>query len=127
MVTGQRYPFATADGIAIPSDIIKPLGVLRQTFSHLIATVPVAIPAAVEVISFLATEDCIVVFGVAATVPVNAVLLADALFVPANIIVQAAPPLSNMSVIGLTASGTLMAQYIESWAGLTRTTQLTRN
>lgn len=127
MITGQRYPFATADGIAIPSDIIKPLGILRQTFSHLIATVPVAIPAAVEVISFLATEDCIVVFGAEAAIPTNAIMLADALFVPANMVVQAAPPLSNMSVIGLTASGNLVAQFIESWAGLTRTTQLTRN
>lgn len=124
--TTQRYPFATASGDSIPLDVVKPSGLIVKSFLSSGATGNIALPADVEAIGLLASEDCIVRFGAAASVPADGVNLSNAIYVPAGMHIIAAPPADTFSAIGHTANGTLIVQLIAKWAGLSLDTQTTR-
>jgi hypothetical protein len=122
----DRYPLSTADGKHIPLEIIKPHGFVRKSFTAAGASAQVTIPATIEIISFQATENCIILFDGNASVPADGTLLTSGLYVPNTYRVTVAPIGSYFTVIGETASGLLYCQMIEKWAGLSLSVQSAR-
>lgn len=126
-----RYPLSTADGQAVPLDIIRPMGIVSISFNPSTGTSPFTLSDTLDCYSIRATEDCLVEFNATfplATNLVNATFRADALYVPKNTILFISPPVSKniISVLGISTSGLLHIQYIESWTGLALKNQYTR-
>lgn len=121
----QRYPLSTPDGIAIPFDVIRPIGFIRKATGLAVSGV-VDIPEDCEIISFTATEDCLVCFGGTAIVAADGVLQPDTLFIQKGTRVTAAPTFPTFTVIALSAGGYLYCQLIDKWAGLALNTQYKR-
>jgi hypothetical protein len=120
--TSQRYPLSTPDGIAIPLDVIRPHSFLAKT-TALVVSAPVAIPSAVEIASFTATEDCLVCFGDTAIIAADGVLQPDTIFIQKGARVTVAPTASTFTVIAMSTPGYLYCQFIDKWAGLALETQ----
>jgi hypothetical protein len=123
--TTQRYPLSTADGKSIPLDVIRPLGLLFKTFTSVVSA-DIAVPGTCEIISFTATEDCIICFGSAASVPADGSLLSNGVFIPQNLRITVAPTAATFTVIRHTADGYVAVQFIDKWAGLALETQYSR-
>lgn len=129
----NRYPFSTADGQFIPSDILRPISVVKQAFTTGAATTAKDVPATCEVIKVFATENCIIKFaasGSAAAALVDGTITADVFYIQANQLepIFLSPPVGkkNVSVRGDTASGFIVMQFLETWAGLSLQSQVTR-
>jgi len=120
--TTQRYPLSTPDGIAIPFDVIRPIAFIRKAFDVTVS-VSVAIPADCEIISFTATEDCLVCFGGTAIIGVDGAIQADTVFVQKGTRVTVAPTAASFTVISYAVAGYLYCQLIDKWAGLALQTQ----
>lgn len=127
----QRYPLSTADGKAIPLDIVCPHGVIKKSFISTGSTAALTCPSTVEVMSFLTTEDCIVKFaasGASAAALVDGSQADDVVFIPAEILVVISPPVGKKSFAlrGDTANGTAVVQFYKGWSGLSLQAQNTR-
>lgn len=120
--TTQRYPLSTPDGISIPFDVIRPSGYMSVN-TALTVSGQIAIPAGCEIISFTASEDCIVRFGANATIPSSGSILADAVHIPKDMRITVAPVAAYFTVISESAVGVLRCQLIDKWAGLALQTQ----
>lgn len=115
------YPFATADGKAIPLDIIRPSALLRKETAGLIT-----VPAQYKVAIFYSIGgDSTVVGGTAAVPIVNDTILEDVLYIPAGGLVIASLPSSSL-YMQPGAGAILVVQFIEKWAGLAVTPQTGR-
>lgn len=123
--TTQRYPLSTPDGIAIPFDVIRPTGFIRKAFDVTVS-VAVAIPSDCEIISFTATEDCLVCFGGTAIIGADGALQADTVFIQKGTRVTVAPTAETFTVISYSVAGYLYCQLIDKWAGLALNTQYKR-
>jgi hypothetical protein len=123
--TSQRYPLSTPDGASIPLDVIRSGGFIRKA-TALTVSASVSIPDSIEIVSFTATEDCLVCFGGTAAVAADGVLQANTVFVRKDSRVTVAPTANNFTVISYTASGYLYCQLIDKWAGLALQTQYNR-
>lgn len=121
----QRYPLSTPDGIAIPFDVIRPYAFIRKTTALAVSAV-VNIPDAIEIISFAATEDCIVCFGGTAIVAPDATIQLNTVFIQKGTRVTVAPTANTFTVIATEAAGFLYCQLIDKWAGLALQTQYDR-
>jgi len=119
------YPFSTADGKAIPLDIIRPMGLIIKTFT--IASASFTIPTDAVVGVLYSTSPCVVRFGTDISLPVtDGAEIADAVLVPAEMAVTVALTAGTAYVHGLIESGTLYIQLIEQWAGLALSKQYSR-
>lgn len=126
-----RYPLSTADGKAIPLDTVRPAGIVKKSFLSASGSAAISIPTTVSIVSAYATEDCYIKFATAAatiTAPVDGVLLADTIFVPASSVMVFTPPVDKRSIaiIGDSANGSLILSYLETWNGLSMQSQTTR-
>lgn len=122
--TSQRYPLSTPEGAAIPLDIMKPHSFMQKDFTEVVSAA-LAVPDGIEIVSFTASEDCIIRFGAAAVVPADGVSYPDTIYIDKDVRVCVAPRAATFTVIATSAVGTLHAQFIEKWAGLALTKQLT--
>lgn len=112
------YPFATQDGKAIPLDIIKPEGILLQTFG-VGSSSSFTLPEGSLVGTFTATSACLVRFGTDLPGSLAAdTLYAETLLIPAETTVTCALTAGLVYVIGLVEEGTIYVQLIKKWAGL---------
>lgn len=68
----QRYPLSTPDGRPIPFDIIRPYGLIKQSFTDTPVN-DVVIPEGADFLYIEATEDCYVRIGDDVTAPTNGV------------------------------------------------------
>ena len=123
--TTQRYPLSSPDGDPIPLAVIRPLGLIKKTFTTTVSAA-ITIPDSVEILSFLATANCLISFGGTATAPVDGTNQANILHVVKGMRVTAAPTATTFTVIGETTSGILYCQLIDKWAGLALQTQYSR-
>ena len=126
-----RYPFSTADGKAIPLDIIRPHGIIKKSFLSASSTAALTCPASIEVMALSANADCIIQFaasGAVASAAADGVLKTDAIFVLANILTVISPPLDKKSfaIIGDSADGTAVIQFLQTWKGLSLASQVNR-
>lgn len=127
----NRYPLSTSDGKYIPMEVIRPNSFLSVDFTAIGASAAEDVPAAVELFSVFSNEDCFIQFAAAAasaTAIVSGTPKVDAIMIPANVIVTISAPIDkkSFSVRGLTASGTLNCNFLETWTGLSLSSQITR-
>lgn len=129
----NRYPFATADGQVAPADILRPISVLKQAFTTGAATTAKDVPATCEVIKVFATQNCIIKFAASGSVAaalVDGTITADCFYIQANELKPQliSPPIGkkNVSIIGDTLGGFIVMQFLETWAGLSLQSQITR-
>lgn len=125
----QRYPLSTADGKAIPLDIVKPSALVFIAFENSSGSgsTLVTIPDRTEILSVVTDEDCLIRFGAVASIPASGVLLSNAVFVPAGMQIMLAPPANTLSVIGTGPdTGTLAITLMDKWAQLATSLQTSR-
>jgi hypothetical protein len=127
----KRYPLSTADGQAIPLEIIKPHGIIKKSFLSSAATAAMAVPSTIDIIAISADQDVIVQFAsssASAAALVDGVLTEDAVYIQKDIITVVSPPIDkkSFSIIGDTANGTAIFQFIERWGGISLASQITR-
>lgn len=127
----NRYPLSTADGQYIPLDVVRPHGSLTKTFTAAGSTAAMDVPSTVDIMTFLCDQDCILQFAASsasAAAMVDGTLKADAFFVYANTITNISPPIGKKSFAlrGDSASGIAKINYLETWAGLSLQSQITR-
>lgn len=123
--TSQRYPLSTPDGISIPLDVIKPYSYILKSVGTTVSAA-INIPAAIEIISFAATEDTIICFGGTAVAPPDGTPQSNTLFVQKGTRVTVAPPANTFTVLALGTAGYLHCQLIDKWAGLALQTQYSK-
>jgi len=111
------YPFSTVDGVPIPLDIIRPLGVLRISIPINTGSDLLALGVVTPILVLRSTVNCFVRFGTIATIP-STTMIGDSVYIPANETLVVAPGLTDISVIGENLVGVLDVQLLEQWAGL---------
>ena len=112
-----RYPLATADGVPVPNETIRPRGFYRIAVSGTASTL-LTLTGNYKTVTLCSTVDCIIRFGATASVPADRTLLSDAMFLPKNVVVTVSPGTMSISAIAISTSGSLYVTVIESWAGL---------
>ena len=112
-----RYPLATADGVPVPNETIRPRGFYPIAISTSASTL-LTLSGNYKTFLLVSDVDCIVRFGATASVPSDRTLLSDALFLPKNVVMTVSPGTMSISAITLSGSGSLRVTVIESWAGL---------
>lgn len=128
MATAQRYPLSTPEGTAIPLEVVKPLGILRIPFTAS-AYASVNLNAAYQdkiFVAFSKTEDCYISFAASPAAVVDSVVSADIIHVPAGTLLAFVSNTLYLSAQGVSASGTVIIQIVDTWAGLALEAQLTR-
>lgn len=127
MATQNRYPLSTPDGKAIPLDIVKPLGILRLPFTNLSYNSQLISSIYQDkIFTAYSTVDCYLNFSAPSPAVVDNVVAADMLFVPAGVLVAFVTNSTLLAVIGITSSGILHVQIVDTWAGLLLETQVNR-
>ena len=117
------YPLSTADGEAVPLDVIAPTGYMYIKFSS-VATSVLPLPATSDMIVLNADEDCIISFAnVVADFPAERTFVPDVLFLRKSMQVIVYPQKKFISVKRLRLDGTLHLQFIDTWHGLALATQ----
>ncbi len=123
-VPRENYPFSTAEGSAIPLDILKSEGLIYTTFDAT-AAIDINIPESSGVCFLYASEACFVQFKDEAvitpllpSVPVNNVLTEGMVFVPAGHVIAVAISQGIARVLGLANSGYIVVQLVTRWNAL---------
>lgn len=129
----QRYPLSTADRQAIPLDIVRPIGVVKKSFTSGAGSPAITIPADCNLLEISATANCILQFATSAasaSALTDGVQAANAYFLQATVLknVFISPPIgmNSVSIRGDTADGSVILQYLKSWTGLSTSAQPTR-
>lgn len=120
-----RYPLATADGVPVPNETIRPRGFYSIAVSGTASTL-LTLTGNYKTVTLCSTVDCIIRFGATASVPADRTLLSDAMFLPKNVVVTVSPGTMSISAIAISTSGSLYVTVIESWAGLGMEYQFSR-
>jgi hypothetical protein len=120
MNTTQRYPLSTADGKAIPFDVMKPYGVILRDFSSSAASAAISIPTSIEIMAIEVTQDMIINFGGTAAQPTMGVLSSNSVIIRKNTMKIVSPSAATFTVRGLDGdpAGLAYIHFISNWAGL---------
>jgi hypothetical protein len=113
----SRYPLATADGVPVPNETVRPRGFYPIAVSGTASTL-LTLTGNYKTLLMVSTVDCIVRFGATASIPSDRTLLSDAIFLPKGIVMTVSPGTMSVSAIAIAGSGSLYVTVIESWAGL---------
>lgn len=120
------YPLSTAEGTAIPLEVVSPTGYMFIRFSKTPTNV-IALPASSDMIILNSDEDCILRFSNnLATLPEEAKVVPDTLFLRKSMQVVVYPQQKFLSVRRLVLDGTLHLQFIDTWHGLALASQYER-
>lgn len=127
----NRYPLATADGQAIPLDVVRPNSSVQLSLTTGAGSTALSLPASTEVMVILATKDCLIQFAASAAVAtayVSGTLKADSFFIPANtlIVLSPIPEKTSFSMIALAEAGSAYINFLEKWAGMALQSQFNR-
>lgn len=127
--TVGRYPQSTPGGEPIPFEIIRPLGLIKKSFSDVAAS-NVALPDGADFLVLRATEDCLIQFTIdtAAALPADGVHVAGLLFLGVGEVqVIDHNAATEFSVIRAGAdSGILYIQTCSKYADIRKSAQLER-
>lgn len=123
----EGYPLATADGKSIPNEVLRPRGV------YLIALT--SSPSAIHTLAsdaralvLTSDVDCLLRFNAssAVSIPANATLLSDAMYLPKQTVFMISPEVLSISGVSLSGTGTLFVTVAKAWAGLALQYQYSR-
>lgn len=131
MAVDKRYPLSTADGQAIPLDVVRPYSLVPLNIGAEAGSPALQIPTDIDMFSIQSSVDCYIQFSasaVAASALVYDTENADTLFVPCGLLVVGSPPLSKSyySVRALVSPGIVYLQFLTSWTGLALQSQIPR-
>lgn len=115
----NRYPLATANGDAIPHDVMKPQGLYVLNLSTS-ATSVLTLATTVKLLVLYSTVDCVLRFtaGFSANIPSSGGFTADEMFLPKGTVMTVAVPTNYISGIAISGSGVLYMTIATPWAGL---------
>jgi hypothetical protein len=126
-----RYPLSTGDGKDIPLEVIRPTRLVMLGIVNNSPSTSFQLDTTAAIFSFFSDVDSVVKFAVSSAVAPTlamATSLEDCLFIPANTMVIASPPIGkyNISVTSNKGSGRLVVQELETWSGLALASQYAR-
>lgn len=121
-IADEIYPYSTQNGIPIPLEIIKPLGVVTGAFTSGFSAL--TLPASCALCSILASEDMIIDFTNSMTTVVAGTFYTNVLYAPKGIIVIASIPTGTVKIKGLTLGGSFVIQALQKWSALSLPRQL---
>lgn len=124
------YPFSSPDGQAIPFDIIRPLGLIKQDFNG-VASGNIAIPATAELLVMMTTQECFVQLDGAVAAPADGVHTTGLFIIPAGavfVIDHNAAASFSVIRVGATADydGTLYVMTATKYKDLRKSAQFAR-
>ena len=123
----NRYPLATVDGKAIPLDVIRPSGMAYIAFLPSAFSAGLDLSAySTKILSLYSDSDCIIYFGTTPPTLVDSTIHQNALFLKEGTFLTVSMPDTELHVKGITESGILYAQIVDTWAGLSLDMQLSR-
>jgi hypothetical protein len=127
----NRYPLATADGQAIPLDVVRPNSSVMRSFTTAAGSAALSLPVSTEVMVIYTDKDCIIQFAASAAVAaayVDGTIKADSFFIPSSTIVVLSPipEKPSFSLIGIAAAGTAYINFLEKWSGMALQSQFNR-
>lgn len=127
MATSKRYPLSTPEGNSIPLEVVKPLGLLRIPFTSA-AYASVILASTFQDKIFIASSDvdCYVSIEQTPENVVDSVVSNDIIYIPAGTMIAFISNTLYLSARGVSASGTVHIQIIDTWAGLALETQISR-
>lgn len=127
MSTANRYPLSTPDGKAIPLDLIKPMGVLRLPFTASAYNAQ-SINAIYQdkIFTAYSTEDCYLSFAASPGAIADNTVTANILFVPAGVMIAFITNSLYLAAKGVSVSGSVHVQIVDTWAGLLLEAQVNR-
>jgi hypothetical protein len=119
MATAQRYPLSTADGTAIPLEVVKPLATTSVAFSvSSFASVTVNTEWKDKIFVAYSDTDCYINFSATPAAVVDKIFTVNTIFVAAGTIVAFVINSTSLHVIGTSAAGTAHISIMDTWAGL---------
>ena len=126
-----RYPLSTAEGTAIPLDVIRPYGIIKIPFTSGSGSSSITIPSDVEVLNVYSDVDCLIQFATSnasASALVDNTFKSDAMYVSADVFTIISPPVDKkaFSIRGISASGNCVVQYLRKWTALALQPQFAR-
>lgn len=129
--TTGRYPLSTANGQYIPLDVMRPNSMMSKTFVTGSSTGALTCPASIEILEIFADQDLIITFAASsasAAALSDGTSVADSYILKANTLAAISPPIGKKSFAlrAITANGTALINFIESWSGLALASQSTR-
>ena len=108
------YPFATGEGRPVPFDIIRPnsLGLINFT-STPSGVIPIGVEDEVAVL--YSTQDCLVRFGSAVSVPASENEIQDTTLILSGVLTTVQYTADGISVVRLSTNGTLYILRVTNW------------
>jgi hypothetical protein len=122
------YPLASIAGQAIPYEVIRSIGLIRQDFED-VASSAVNIPANADILSLYASADCLIRFDGIVEVPVNGALITNTMVIAGNTYINIDHNgASTFTVIGLRdPGGTLFVNAVQKWTDIHKPIRVRRN
>ena len=127
----NRYPLATADGQAIPLDVVRPNSSVQIALVIGAGSAALSLPTSTEVMVVYTDNDCLIQFAASAAVAtayVAGTIKADSFFIPAStlVVLSPIPEKPSFSLIGITAAGIAYINFLEKWSGMALQSQFNR-
>lgn len=127
MATANRYPLSSPEGQAIPLDVVKPLGVIRLPFTSASYNSQVLSSAYQDKLLMLSSSaDCYLDSNAVAVPIVDNIVSANNVHVPAGTLVIVVINSVHLNVIGVSASGSLHVQILDTWSKVAIEAQISR-
>lgn len=129
--TPGRYPLATADGQAIPSDLGYIHSLVQAVVPNAADSGAIAVPTGVILVEITVTVDTIIRLGTAVTANVAGTNYTDEMFIPRNdnTDVRRIIYLADETAIhawGVAAAGIIYCSFMKAFSGLASQTRLDR-
>lgn len=117
-LANEQYPLSTQDGDSIPLDVIRPVGMVFQTFVAGSWTA-VTLPAGTDLVTIKADEDCYLdLLGTKTTALAAGTYYASVLYIPKGFVVTAQLAAGAIKVWGIATTGNIYIQLVGRWATL---------
>lgn len=123
----ELYPLSTQDGTPIPLDIIKPLGLIVQSFTGVTASF--LLPSDYPVVIITTDKACFLGFDVDPFDIEDGAFIGGILYIPENSTMTVAIPEDVYSINVLAATneaGSVVVQMVQQWASISLQTQSVR-
>lgn len=122
----KLYPLSTPDGQAIPLEIVRGYGLIRQDFTDTPVN-NVTIPAC-DFLYCISDQDCVFALTTSVTAPANGVHNLGYYMIPANTVITIDHNAAvHFSVVGLGVPGTLWVHTVSKYKDTHKSVQFDHN
>lgn len=127
MATPNRYPLSTADGKAVPLDVVKPLACIpldMNIFTFTSITIPAAYVDKLFVIE--PSADCYISMIVTPVAVVPNAINDGVIFCSLGSVTTIVANSTKLSVMSIANSGVCHIQVLDTWAAIALESQITK-